>query len=149
MDGKRWATGQFVGRRLCSRKPSLAASDLPPTAEQPSVEPLILGSRGAQDYWPGRLCDVRVWGCTTAVADVHRRMTCLPSASLVRADPPAAYRITVPTGGEGFHRLRVHAPLSDPRRKNISTAVGDGAAAVAAADDDACSRKAYYEVCCS
>ncbi|CAM9379273.1 unnamed protein product, partial [Sphacelaria rigidula] len=61
VDGKRWATGQFVGRRLCSRKPSLAASDLPPTAEQPSVEPLILGSRGAQDYWPGRLCDVRVW----------------------------------------------------------------------------------------
>lgn len=148
VDGERWATGIFIGRRLRSREHSPAASDLPPTAEQPTAEALFLGSRGAQDYWPGRLCDMRVWGSTTAAADLHRRKTRLPSASLVREEPPEAFKITVPPGGGGVQRLRVHAPMSDSPLGNVAAAVGDGMAAVATADDDSSRRKAYYEVCC-
>lgn len=147
VDGDRRATGKFVGRRLCSRSPSPAIRDLSDQRrrhdrrDRPNEEPLRLGSRGAQDHWRGRLCGVRVWGAASQAADVRRRMSSLPAASLVRQAPPSSFGITVPGTQEAFRRLRLHAPLPD-----LSEGVADADAAAPGASAHGRGRKAYYEV---
>lgn len=150
--GERRATGKFVGRRLCSRArppPTYTLSDPAADGQQHqhqhqhrrhSSEPLRLGSRGAQDYWPGRLCGVRVWGAASVAEDIRRRMTSLPSASLVRAAPPPFYGVAVPAAQEGFRRIRVHAPLPDPLESGARDDVQQGE--LVRVEE----RKAYYEV---
>lgn len=64
-----------------------------------------------------------------AAADVRRRISSLPSASLIRAAPPPSYSVALPKNQEGFRHLRVHAPLPEVG----APALGE-------------ERKAYYEV---
>ncbi|CAM9133388.1 unnamed protein product, partial [Laminaria digitata] len=128
VDGDRRATGKFVGRRLCPGSLSPATSNGP---EQPSAEPLRLGSRGDHDYWRGQLCGMRVWGVASLSCHIRRKMGSIPSASLVRAPPPLSFKVTVPETQEEFSRLRVDAPLPDPP-EGVLGAPG--------------ATKAYYEV---
>lgn len=153
MDGDLRATGKFVGRRLRSRSPSPAIRDLSGQrllhdrhdreGEEKEEEPLRLGNRGSQDHWQGRLCGVRVWGSASRAAEVRRRMSSLPAASLVCQPPPPSFGVTVPGTQEAFRRLRLHAPLLD-----LSGGVADGGADAFAPGDSARGqgRKAYYEV---
>ncbi|CAM9358684.1 unnamed protein product, partial [Hapterophycus canaliculatus] len=144
VDGVRKATGNFVGRRLYSRFPSPAIGDLSGERQRhdhqhrrPNAEPLRLGSRGEQDHWRGRLCGVRVWGAGSQAVDIRRRLSSLPSASLIRPPPPPSFSVTVPGTQEAFRRLRLHAPLPD---------ILEDAAGVGAPPLGNQGRKAYYEV---
>lgn len=144
VDGERRASGTFAGRRLCSRHPSSLLHNLLSDGEtersrSSNAEPLRLGSRGAQDYWRGRLRRIRVWGVASSVSDVHRRMRSgLPAALFARAAPPPTYAVAVRGNHEVFWRLRVHAPLPDTWER-----VTDVPASVGRLGGN----KAFYEVC--
>ncbi|CAN0355595.1 unnamed protein product [Ectocarpus sp. 6 AP-2014] len=141
VDGERRASGTFVGHRLFSGSPSLSAYDHQHQHQhrRPSAEPLRLGSRGAQDFWRGRLCGMRVWGAASQAVDIRRRISSLPSASLVRPAPPSSFGFEVPGTQKTVCRLRLHAPLPDPSDGEVYLAPPGAPVR----DRE---RKAYYEV---
>ncbi|CAN0011735.1 unnamed protein product, partial [Ectocarpus sp. 12 AP-2014] len=141
IDGERRASGTFVGHRLFSGSQSLSAYDHHHQHQhrRPSAEPLRLGSRGARDFWRGRLCGMRVWGAASQAVDIGRRISSLPSASLVRPAPPSSFGVEVPGTQKTVCRLRLHAPLPDPSDGEVNLA--PPGAPVRGRE-----RKAYYEV---
>lgn len=142
VDGERRASGSFVGRRLCSCSPSPVLCEPQEQQQQqrrrPNAEPLRLGSRGTQELWQGRLCEMRVWGAASQAADIRRRVSSIPSASLIRPAPLSSFGVTVPGIQKGFRRFRLHAPLPDSPELVADSAPG--------APVRGPGRKAYYEV---
>ncbi|CAM9323533.1 unnamed protein product, partial [Ectocarpus fasciculatus] len=87
VDGERRASGTFVGRRLFSGSPSPSDDHHHEQHRRPSAEPLRLGSRGAQDFWRGRLGGLRMWGTASQAVDIRRRIPARAGGVLEGAAP--------------------------------------------------------------
>lgn len=82
---------------------------------------------------------MRVWGAASQAVDIRRRISSLPSASLVRPAPPSSFGVEVPGTQKTVCRLRLHAPLPDPSDGEVNLAPPGAPVR----DRE---RKAYYEV---
>lgn len=82
---------------------------------------------------------MRVWGAASQAVDIRRRISSLPSASLVRPAPPSSFVVEVPGTKAAVCRLRLHAPLPDRSDREVNLA--PPGAPVRGQES-----KAYYEV---